>query len=125
MNRHPGVWAAHNTFIAGLLLLTSCSGPPPQTGASYAATAGLSPLGSLSFAVDPSTTYQTMAGFGVGFGSRSLKLMEAIAKPQDRERAFDLLYGDPGLRLNIVRLTISAEAQPIACGGGARGPCYD
>jgi O-glycosyl hydrolase len=71
------------------------------------------------FRVHPTKTLQTIDGFGAGFDGKNVpKAFEAIEKPQDRERAYDLLYGDPGARLNVARLTISPNAQPLAHGGG-------
>jgi O-glycosyl hydrolase len=64
------------------------------------------------FQVHPEKTVQTMTGFGVGYDGGSLKWMNAIAKPSDRERAYDLMYGDKGLRLNMMRLTIPPDALP-------------
>ena len=65
-----------------------------------------------TFQVHPNTTFQTIAGFGAGFNQSSFQHVNAIRKPEDRVRAYDLLYGDEGLRLNVVRLTISPNAQP-------------
>lgn len=70
-----------------------------------------------AFRVHPETTYQTVAGFGAGFNSD--KYVNAIRKPEDRERAYDLLYGDTGVRLNVVRITISPNAQTLSQGKGA------
>ena len=46
----------------------------------------------------------------------------------DRIRAYDLLYGDSGVRLNIVRLTVSPNAQPLrvpAARASTAGQRYD
>ncbi len=71
-----------------------------------------------TFQVDPETTFQKIVGFGAGFsgGWGSEAFLKAIKKPEDRNHAYDLLYGDEGVRLNVVRLTISPNAQPIAGG---------
>jgi len=69
--------------------------------------------GTLAFAVHPGTTFQTMVGFGAGFDETTLRSIESIRAPMDRIRAYDLLYGDSGVRLNIVRLTVSPNAQPL------------
>ena len=70
-----------------------------------------------TFRVHPETTFQKMVGFGAGFsGGPGSEGFNAIKKPEDRSRAYDLLYGDEGVRLNIVRLTISPFAQPLAGG---------
>jgi O-glycosyl hydrolase len=68
------------------------------------------PADGSAFQVHPETTFQTMAGFGAGFNGD--KYINAIRKPEDRDQAYDLLYGDKGVRLNVVRLTISPNAQP-------------
>jgi O-glycosyl hydrolase len=70
--------------------------PPPDTS---------------TFRVRPEATFQTIAGFGAGFNGD--KYINAIKKPEDRDQAYDLLYGDKGVRLNVVRLTISPNAQPL------------
>jgi glucuronoarabinoxylan endo-1,4-beta-xylanase len=67
----------------------------------------------LAFKVQPETTYQTVAGFGAGFDENTNYVMQQIASAQDRAKAYDLLYGGAGARLNIIRLTISPLAQPI------------
>jgi O-glycosyl hydrolase len=69
--------------------------------------------GMLRFQVHPETTFQTMVGFGAGFDATTLRLIDAIQKPEDRVQAYDLLYGDDGVRLNVVRLTVSPNAQPL------------
>ncbi|MGA2620426.1 MAG: glycoside hydrolase [Thermoguttaceae bacterium] len=71
------------------------------------------PPATSTFRVHPETTFQTIAGFGAGFNQSSHQHVNAIRKPEDRVRAYDLLYGDEGLRLNIVRLKISPNAQPV------------
>jgi len=82
------------------------------TAAAQASAAELS-----RFAVLPGKTFQTMVGFGAGFNEATLKAFNAIRNPQDRARAYDLLYGDSGTRLNIVRLTVSPNAKPLSNGG--------
>ena len=72
------------------------------------------------FEVMPQVVHQTMVGFGAGFNQDAEKLIRTIASPQDRERAYDLLYGDPGARLSIVRIVVSPDAKPLPPGGGAR-----
>jgi len=67
--------------------------------------------GTSTFRVHPETTFQTLAGFGAGFSSS--RYIDAIEKPDDRDRAYDLLFGEKGVRLNVVRLTISPNAQPV------------
>jgi O-glycosyl hydrolase len=87
------------------------------------------PAGEVLFRVHPETTFQTMVGFGAGFNAGSLQNFNAIQKPADRDRAYDLLYGPEGVRLNIVRLTISPHAQPVKPPGSgdlkAGGTQYD
>jgi len=80
-------------------------------------------LGPKTFGVHPDTTHQTMIGFGAGFNETAEALIETIASQADRGKAYDLLYGEPGARLNIVRLVVSPLAQPIAGVPGA--PRYD
>ena len=65
------------------------------------------------FTVHPETTYQTVTGFGAGFNGGAEQLMETIKSQQDRAKAYDLLYGEAGARLNIIRLTISPLAAPV------------
>jgi O-glycosyl hydrolase len=67
-----------------------------------------------TFRVHPETTYQTITGFGTGFNQSSLQHLNAIRKPEDRARAYDLLYGNDGLHLNIVRLTVSPTVPALA-----------
>ena len=82
-----------------------------------------------TFRVHPETTFQTITGFGAGFNHASLQHIIALRQPEDRARAYDLLYGDEGLRLNIVRLTISPNAEaaePSAVTAAAPDSCrYD
>ena len=78
-----------------------------------------------TFQVHLETTFQTISGFGAGFNHASLQHISAIRKPEDRARAYDLLYGDDGLRLNIVRLTISPNAQPVQAANGTGAGRYD
>jgi glucuronoarabinoxylan endo-1,4-beta-xylanase len=71
------------------------------------------------FRVHPAKIIQTIVGFGAGFdGDNVPRAFQAIEKAGDRDRAYDLLYGDAGARLNVVRLTISPNARPLARGGG-------
>jgi O-glycosyl hydrolase len=68
--------------------------------------------------VHPELTAQTITGFGAGFNDRSLAWFSAIASPAERERAYDMLYGDhAGARLNIVRLKVSPDAAPSDASG--------
>src|SRR5579871_6100807 len=81
-----------------------------------AAIAGLTTPGccqAIAVRVHAETTFQTITGFGSGL-STTLRWMNAIQNPRDRDRAYDLLYGAEGVRLNIVRLNISPAAQPLA-----------
>jgi len=94
---------------------------------------GVAPLtaeapGTPAFGVHPDTTFQTMVGFGAGVDETTLRLIETIRTPVDRVRAYDLLYGDSGVRLNVVRLTVSPNAQPLpmrAARASAAGLRYD
>jgi O-glycosyl hydrolase len=65
-------------------------------------------------AIHPETTYQTMTGFGAGFNTD--EYIKKIFKPEDREQAYNLLYGpqENGTRLNIVRLVVSNTAQELS-----------
>jgi glucuronoarabinoxylan endo-1,4-beta-xylanase len=85
------------------------------------------PQATSAFRVHPETTFQTIVGFGAGFDQTSLQNVNALQKPEDRDRAYDLLYGGGGVRLNIVRLTISPNAQPLQPAGSYRnaGSRYD
>lgn len=58
-------------------------------------------------------THQVIVGFGTGFDHVAKQCIDALKIPQDRERVYDLLYGDRGVRLNIVRLPISPHARPL------------
>ncbi len=70
-----------------------------------------------TFRVHPETTFQKMVGFGAGFsGGPGSAGFDAIKTPEDRSRAYDLLYGKSGVRLNVARLTISPFARPLADG---------
>jgi glucuronoarabinoxylan endo-1,4-beta-xylanase len=94
--------------IMVLLLLICCSkswGETPPL---------VKPPGMSTVRVHPETTFQTMVGFGAGFNRITLECINAINKPEERAQAYDLLYGDKGVRLNIVRLTISPNAKPLA-----------
>lgn len=61
----------------------------------------------------PGITLQTMTGFGAGFNTN--EYIDNIKKPEDRNHAYSLLYGpqEKGVRLNIIRLTISPNAQEL------------
>jgi O-Glycosyl hydrolase len=62
----------------------------------------------------PETTFQAMTGFGAGFNTS--EWINKIKDPQDWAKAYNLLY-DPqynGVRLNIVRLTVSPDAQELS-----------
>jgi len=75
---------------------------------------GATPLGGLVFHVRPEVTYQTMTGFGAGFNASTQAWFDALTNKSDRDAAYRLLYGDDGTELNIVRLTISPSAKPLA-----------
>jgi glucuronoarabinoxylan endo-1,4-beta-xylanase len=79
-----------------------------------------------AFRVMPEVACQTMVGFGAGMCEGTLQEIEAL-KQKDRQRIYDLVYGDDGLRLNIVRIHISATAQPLAADAPLRkqGLRYD
>ena len=94
MKLHPG----RILLFAALAAVAQAAGPL-QPGASV-------------FQVHPDKTFQSMTGFGTGFNQGTLRNLNAIVNPADRERAYDLLYGGTGARLNIVRITISPNAQP-------------
>lgn len=72
------------------------------------------------FRVHPEITFQAVAGFGTGFDQGSLQHIQAIRRPEDRDRAYDLLYGSEACRLSIVRLTVSPNAQPVQERGAPR-----
>lgn len=67
------------------------------------------------FRIHPDVSFQTMFGFGAGMCETSLKDMQALG-PKDRDRLYDLVYGENGLRLNVVRIHVSPNAQPLAAG---------
>ncbi len=93
---------ALTALLAGLLAFAACRAEPPGKPGFMA-----------TFSVHPGTTYQTITGFGAGFTAATEQIMAMITSPQDRARAYDLLYGESGARLNIVRLTISPSAKLI------------
>lgn len=76
------------------------------------------PKAPLSFTIHSETTHQTMIGFGAGFNENAEELMETILSPRERGKAYDLLYGEPGTRLNIVRLVVSPKAEALLPSGG-------
>ncbi len=67
-----------------------------------------------------------MSGFGAGICETSLKDMQALVQ-KDRDRLYDLVYGENGLRLNIIRIHVSPNAQSLAAGEPLRerGLRYD
>ncbi|GEM_PF-6408614 len=75
--------------------------------------AGAQSSGTTTLRVHPETTFQKMVGFGAGFYGGSLQNINAIRDREERGRVYDLLYGNQGARLNIVRLTISPNAEVI------------
>jgi glucuronoarabinoxylan endo-1,4-beta-xylanase len=98
-------------FLAGTVtLLAFCA-------AAWAEDAAEAPA---DFRVFPETSYQTMSGFGAGICENTLKDMQALS-PKDRERLYDLVFGEDGLRLNIIRIHISPNAQPFSTGAALRG----
>jgi O-glycosyl hydrolase len=78
------------------------------------------------FRIFPGVGFQTMTGFGAGMCATTLKDMQALG-PKDRLRLYDLVYGEDGLRLNIIRIHISPKAQPLSAGAALRerGLRYD
>jgi len=77
----------------------------------------------LQVEVHPEETHQIITGFGAGFNQDAQKLMATIASPDDRIKAYDLLYGESGTRLNIIRLVISPNA--VLLQGKSSGIRYD
>jgi O-glycosyl hydrolase len=78
------------------------------------------------FRVHPNVVFQTMAGFGAGFCETTLKDIQPLTD-EGRTRFYDLLYGEDGVRLNIIRFHISWKARPLAAEDPlrARGLLYD
>lgn len=64
------------------------------------------------FQVHPDRTFQTMDGFGAGIHSGLRQLLDLLT-PAEREKLYDLAFGSEGLRLNIARLMMSADAAPL------------
>jgi glucuronoarabinoxylan endo-1,4-beta-xylanase len=94
-------------------MVDSSSLPSRQQGGETPPSA--KPQDAATFRVHPEMTFQKMVGFGAGFsGGPGSAAFDAIEKLEDRGRAYDLLYGKQGLRLNIARLIISPFAQPLA-----------
>jgi len=65
-----------------------------------------------SFCINPATTYQKIEGFGAGFFWQTLEAASDLT-PEERERMYDLLYTNKGLRLNILRLAIPGNQEPL------------
>jgi O-glycosyl hydrolase len=72
-----------------------------------------------AFCVDPAATYQTITGFGAGVFPLDL-IAAADLRPGERERMYDLLYTGKGTRLNILRLSIPWDAEPLPEGDPLR-----
>lgn len=66
--------------------------------------------------VHPTKVKQTMDGFGAGIDGDKVPAMLMLLGEADRRRAYDLVYGESGAHLNIVRLTISPYAAPLGAG---------
>ena len=65
-----------------------------------------------------------MVGFGAGIHSpEDIRALDE----KDREHLYDLVYGEEGLRLNIIRIIVSPLAQPLAADAALRkqGLRYD
>jgi Domain of unknown function (DUF4185) len=65
------------------------------------------------FRIFPGVSFQTMTGFGAGICEATLKDMQALG-PEGRQRLYDLVYGEEGLRLNILRIHVSPNARSLA-----------
>ena len=78
------------------------------------------------FRIFPQVSFQTMSGFGAGICETTLQDMQPLG-PKDRHRLYELVYGEDGLRLNIIRIHISPNAQLLPAGGVLRkqGLLYD
>ena len=102
-----------------VLVLAWAAAAAPSSGAAGPPRAVLS--------IYPGMALQAMAGFGAGFNGD--QYFAKIARPEDRERAYDLLYGpqENGTRLSIVRLVVSDKAQETAPNSPLRadGVLYD
>jgi glucuronoarabinoxylan endo-1,4-beta-xylanase len=60
--------------------------------------------------IHPRDQMQTMEGFGAGIDGNKVPAMFGLLNRADRQHAYDLVYGESGAQLNIVRLTISPYA---------------
>jgi len=87
--------------FAGLLIAGESGASPLERGATP-----------IQFTVHPETTYQTIQGFGAGFNGIAEDLVNTI-RSEYQAKAYDLLYGESGVQLNIIRLTVSPAANPI------------
>jgi O-glycosyl hydrolase len=115
----PQAAAARKTLQAVLDQHKAAPWTPPRRQRDGLASIAAPQSEASTFRVHPETTFQKMAGFGAGFsGGPGCEGFAAIEKPEDRRRAYDLLYGQDGVRLNIARLTISPFAQSRAGGRG-------
>ncbi len=104
-------WIPRSLAILPLLLSFSLSSPAQEAITTEIFERSL-------FHVHPEQVEQTITGFGSGFNDRSAALISALSNPEDRERAYDLLYGEGrSARLNIVRLKISPDAAPLDATG--------
>jgi glucuronoarabinoxylan endo-1,4-beta-xylanase len=112
MNRHVRRWPLSSLAVWLLLSVSALAQQPAAPTA--------------EFRVWPKVTHQTMAGFGAGVCEGTLNEIKSLQE-KDRERLYDLVYGDDGLRLNIVRMHVSATAKPLEADAALRkrGLLYD
>lgn len=89
--------------LAALLVIVTCSfaqAPPLVLGEPA------------TFTVYPDQTFQTMAGFGAGMYQGTMSDLESL-KAEERAKAYELVYGDKGLGLNIIRFHVSWTTEPL------------
>jgi O-glycosyl hydrolase len=66
--------------------------------------------------VHPTKVEQTMGGFGAGIDGDKVPALLGSLGGADRRRAYDLVYGESGAHLNVVRLTISPYGSLLGAG---------
>ncbi|MCX7011574.1 MAG: hypothetical protein NTW86_03235 [Candidatus Sumerlaeota bacterium] len=101
-----------------VLVASAMAQPPSQPSSRPQPPPGLEEQPA-DFTVNPATTYQTIEGFGAGFFPQTLMAASDL-KPDQRERMYDLLYTDQGVRLNILRIHISDNVPLLPQGDPSR-----
>ena len=106
-----------STIFVALFVLITCSGaqaPPVVLGEPA------------TFTIHADRKLQSITGFGAGMYQGTITDLESLS-PEGRAKAYELVYGDKGLGLNIIRFHISFTTQPLAADDPlrAKGLQYD